>query len=145
MIFLSSLMKNVKGNFILQDSLIYQPSLPRAHLFTDKHYRFWTHYSSRARLHIQKQIMRLRLRTLICYVSFKTNSSSRRLLLLLPALVICYTNYPWLPDMMHNHTLKFISNDYASLVQERSIWAMLFGVQDISPFLMGPNSPINSS
>lgn len=58
MIVLSSLMKNVKGNFILQDSLIYQPSLP--HLFTKKHYRFWTDYPSRARLYIQKQIMRLR-------------------------------------------------------------------------------------
>ena len=69
MIVLSSLMKNVKGNFILQDSLIYQPSLP--HLFTNKHYRFWTDYPSRARLYIQKQIMRLHVRTLI-YVSFKT-------------------------------------------------------------------------
>lgn len=74
MIVLSSLMKNVKGNFILQDSLIYQPSLP--HLFTNKHYRFWTDYPSRARLYIQKQIMRLRVRTLICYVYFKTNGSS---------------------------------------------------------------------
>ena len=76
MIVLSSLMKNVKGNFILQDSLIYQPSLPSAHFFTNRHYRFWTHYSSRARLYIQKQIMRLRVRILICYVSFKTNGSS---------------------------------------------------------------------
>ena len=86
-------MKNVKGNFILQDSLIYKPSLPRAHLFPNKHYRFWMHYSCRARLYIQKQIMRLLVRTLICYVSFKINNSSRRLLLLLPTLVIYYTNY----------------------------------------------------
>ena len=68
MIVLSSLIKNFKGNFILQDSLIYQPSLP--HLLTNKHYRFWTDYPSRARVYIQKQIMRLRVRTLfVMYLS----------------------------------------------------------------------------